>query len=490
MSLQSFFARPTRLFALLLAASLFFSACQSGPLPDPPETPLPTQPGSTATVTPGARTPIPPAAPSATPTITDVPEHMQVDPQALRGLQITLWHPWSGEAEKLVAVLVGEFNRDNLWGVLATARSTGSSRELYWQVADARAADAAPDVVAAPPDLLRYWDAQAMIANLGDYTANPEWGMSAEEKADYYPVFWQQDQLGEKQLGIPAERSARVLFYNQSWARDLGFQNPPATLDEFRQQVCRAAQELAQDDDRENNGLGGWIIDRDAYTMLSWMNAFGGSTAGEFGASLALDSGANRETFQYLRELYDTGCAWIARDPLPYEYFATRRALLYAGSPQQMTAQARALERAANPDEWLLIPFPSQDGRQTLVAAGLSYGVLRSTPERQLAGWLLVRYLSLPRNQARLAQANLSLPLSQGARQALAQYARENPRWAALLEAVPERLTAAQVSPQWWAASGVLEDATWQLYQLTPLPPSTILQQAETIVPEMLEHMP
>ncbi len=484
MSLRS---SSARLFALLLAASLFFSACQSGPLPDQPETPLPTR-SVTTQPTASAHTPASPTlAYTATPT--EVPEHMQVDPAALKGLQITLWHPWSGEAEKLVDALVGEFNRDNLWGVLATARSTGSSRELYWQVADARADNSAPEVVAAPPDLLRYWDTRDAVANLADYAANPEWGMSAGEEADYYPVFWQQDQADGKQLGIPAERTVRVLFYNQSWARDLGFQNPPATLDDFRQQACRAAQELAQDNDRENNGLGGWIIDRDAYTMISWMAAFGGSPAGEAGA-LALDTSANREAFQYLRELYDTGCAWIARDPLPYEYFATRRALFYSGSPQQMTAQARAMERAANPDEWLLIPFPSQDSGQRLMASGVSYGVLRSTPERQLAGWLLVRYLSLPRNQARLAQANLSLPPSQGARQALAQFTRENSRWSALVEAVPGRMTAAQVSPEWWAASGVLEDATWQLYQLTPLPPSTILQQSETIVPEMMEHLP
>ncbi|PIZ25991.1 MAG: ABC transporter substrate-binding protein, partial [Chloroflexi bacterium CG_4_10_14_0_8_um_filter_57_5] len=45
-----------------------------------------------------------------------------------------------------------------------------------------------------------------------------------------------QDPVNGQRLGAPAQRSARFLFYNQTWARELGFSAPPATADEFRQQ--------------------------------------------------------------------------------------------------------------------------------------------------------------------------------------------------------------------------------------------------------------
>jgi len=206
---------------------------------------------------------------------------------------------------------------------------------------------------------------------------------------------------------------------------------------------------------------------------------------------LRFNTTESAEAFEYIRSLFDQGCAWNSRDPLPYDYFATRRALFYAGSPDQIRAQVSSMKRANNSDQWGLVPFPSQDGEPALVASGFSYGILRSTPERQLAGWLFIRHMLLTRNQVRLVEANHSLPVSQSAQAALRSFASRNPEWAAALELVPDAVQGAHVPGVWWAASGVLEDAAWQMLQvLTPVPAETILEQADEVVPEMLEHAP
>lgn len=485
------FAAAYRLAVFLLAVSTVLAACQNVTPPQPQGTP---QPGETAapaaTARPGTRTPAPVLPPTATPTQTEVPEHMLVDPQDLRGLEIVFWHPWSGDTVAVIDAMVAEFNRENVWGVRVTALSTGGGSETYWQVASARAADGGPDVIAAPPDLLHYWDRQQTVADLTDYETNPDWGLSAAEIADFYPVFYEQDRAGGRQIGIPAERDARVLFYNITWARELGFDQPPATTAEFQRQACSAAQALLQDPGRENDGLGGWIVDRDAMTMLSWMAAFGGSPAAETGGELRFNTRQSAEAFAYIRSLFDQGCAWNSRDPLPYDYFATRRALFYAGNLHQIRAQVWAMTRANSSDRWGLVAFPAEDGQPALVASGFSYGILRSTPERQLAAWLFIRHMLLTRNQVRLVEANQSLPVSRSAQAALASFASRNPEWAAALELVPDAVQAARVPGEWWAASGVLEDAAWQMLQITPIPAETILQQADQIVPEMLEHAP
>jgi len=482
--------RPLAVVLFLLIVSAALAACQTVTLPQAQETP---RPGTSLvkTARPAARTPTPVLPPTATATPTEVPEHMLVDPLDLRGLEITFWYPWSGETVPVIESMVADFNRENVWGVRVKARSTGGDDEMYWEVASARAADTAPDVIAAPPDLLHYWDTQQMVADLTDYESNPDWGLSAAEITDFYPVFYEQDRADGRQIGIPAERSARVLFYNKSWAGELGFDQPPATTAEFQRQACAAAQALLMDPGRENDGLGGWIVDRDAMTMLSWMAAFGGSPAAETGGTLRFNTTESAEAFEYIRSLFDQGCAWNSRDPLPYDYFATRRALFYAGSPDQIRAQVSSMKRANNSDQWGLVPFPSQDGEPALVASGISYGILRSTPERQLAGWLFIRHMLLTRNQVRLVEANHSLPVSQSAQAALRSFASRNPEWAAALELVPDAVQGAHVPGVWWAASGVLEDAAWQMLQvLTPVPAETILEQADEVVPEMLEHAP
>jgi ABC-type glycerol-3-phosphate transport system substrate-binding protein len=100
------------------------------------------------------------------------------------------------------------------------------------------------------------------------------YGMSAADISDFPTVIWNQDEVDGKRFGVPAQRTARFLLYNQSWARELGFNSPPATAVEFEQQACAAHKALGTDEDTDNDALGGWLIDTHAMTPLSWMIAF------------------------------------------------------------------------------------------------------------------------------------------------------------------------------------------------------------------------
>jgi len=44
---------------------------------------------------------------------------------------------------------------------------------------------------------------------------------------DLNPVYLEQDQVSGYQYGIPAERTAVMMFYNVSWAKELGFSTTP-----------------------------------------------------------------------------------------------------------------------------------------------------------------------------------------------------------------------------------------------------------------------
>ena len=105
-----------------------------------------------------------------------------------------------------------------------------------------------------------------------------------------------------KRFGVPAQRTARFILYNQSWARELGFDSaPPTTSAEFEQQACAAHKALGTDEDPNNDALGGWLIDTNAMTPLSWMIAFGGGVQEEDGYRFLTPG--NIAAFKYLKVL-------------------------------------------------------------------------------------------------------------------------------------------------------------------------------------------
>ena len=91
--------------------------------------------------------------------------------------------------------------------------------------------DRAPNLVAGYNNQLQSWDnLGGVIVDLNGYIDDPEWGLDPATQADFYPVIWNQDSNANKRLGLPVYRSTVVIFYNQSWAQELGFETPALLL--------------------------------------------------------------------------------------------------------------------------------------------------------------------------------------------------------------------------------------------------------------------
>jgi len=460
------------LISLSTALVLALSACQTAP-----KTPV----GDFSNTPPFKATATDSLAPTAAVTAipTTIPEYL-VSPDQLDGLQIHFWHPWSGELSQQVDLLVDQFNQTNEWGIHVIVRKIGSSMALVHAVELAADSQELPQVVVAPSEHLLTWlEHDRLILPLDPLIDDPWWGLSDQQRAEISLVFWLQDQSQDGQAGIPAQRSARVIVYNQSWARELGFDAPPRTVDEFRAQACAAGQALLTDNDYRNDGMGGWIVDTDGLTIYSWLRSF--ETDPIFQGQpveFVFDQPQAEQAFTFLRGLLDNGCAWHARNPTPQVYFYNRQALMYSASLLDLPIQVRMQAQSSSQDEWVILPFPG-DPRPTLVVSGQSYGILRSTPVTEAASWLFVRWLSLPENQARLLKAGGGLPISISAASLAEETMREIPQWASVVSWIPFAQPAPQ-TPGWRVARHVLEDAAWQSMQ-SHVPPEQI--------PEILEEL-
>jgi multiple sugar transport system substrate-binding protein len=436
---------------LLLLGSLLLSAC----LPVP----------SAATRTPG-----PPAAtgtPSLTPSLTPTAQPtLGIDPAALRGTHLQVWTAFSGPAGEMFAQQVAQFNADNKWGLTVTASHYADYPALYDSLTAALASGESPDLAAALPEQTLAWEAAGAVVDLNPYVGDPLWGLAPAALADIPAVFQAQDEVGGRRLGLPAQRSTRLLFYNRTWARQLGFEAPPATADEFRQQACAANASFSTDASPQNDGFGGWIVDTDWQTSYSWLLAFGGGVLDDPDYRFRTDQ--NLAALQFIKSLFDEHCAWLSTNDQPYDDFANRHALFISGDLAELPQVQAALGRAGSRDEWTVLPFPGTSGT-ALVAYGPSYFILKSTPERQLAAWLLVRWLLSPESQAQWVEATGLFPLRSTLLDMIGPYRAASPQWEAAVALLPEaRNVPARAS--WRKVRYVLEDGTTVIFRMgTPV---------------------
>lgn len=392
---------------------------------------------------------------SPTPTI-------RVDAGSLQGVNLTFMHPWTGDVQTAVEAMVTDFNSSNEWGIHVTTIAPGSSSALSESVWNGLQNFSPPEVIAAPIDyLLSLNQSDKVVTNLTPFMESAQWGLTEEEISYFSPVFWQQDVVNGFRYGIPAQRTAKVMIYNKTWANELGYSETPSTLEAFQQQVCGATGKLKLDSSKSNDGLGGWIIDTDGLTMASWLEAFGS----DYGASgkIEFNNSKTISSFRYLRELFDNECAWLSTKPAPYAYFAQRQTLIYSADLQDLFLQKRAQGLSGSVDEWLVLPFPSST-EPFILAQGPSYAILATSDEKRLAAWLFVRWMSNVDHQGKIIKASGTLPLSEKSVQYAIELEDSLPQWngvAGLLKYVKVPPSSAE----WQDARIILEDASWQLFK-------------------------
>lgn len=456
--------RLRSIFFLLMIVVLLISGCERismALLPTPKPTNLPSP---TSSPTPPQQQP--------TPTPTDP---IGVDKSALEGVTINIWHAWGSPQSEMLEAQIAEFNRKNLWDITVRAQPFPDWNSLF-EAVNTASDNELPDLIVALPEYILAWNALGNVVDLTDYVNHPKWGLTAVEIADIPKVFLEQDQVGTKMLGLPAERSTRLLFYNARWARELGFESAPVNEREFRSQACAANKQFRSDSILSNDGYGGWVVDADPQSATSWLNAFGGGAA--IDQTYNFNTEENIAALDFQKTLYDDSCAWIYTGLEKFAPLAERKALFMSGDLTELAAQANAFSMAKNSDEWDVIPYPGTEGK-SILAYGPSFTIMKNTPEKQLAAWLFARWMLKPGIQASWVEATGMLPLRKSTMKLLGDYSNSHPQWAQAVTL----LDVAEIQPQlssWRTVKYVLGDGTYSIFRLN-LPTSDI--------PSVLEEM-
>lgn len=453
-------------FRILFACTLALAACEPAANSAPPA----------STGTPTRLEPTPSRTPAAA-------SRLGVREEELDGVTLDVWHGYYGAPASLFESQVDDFNRSNPWGVLARVQGFQNYTELYAQAAAAVHGPDRPDVVVALPEYAVEWRAQQAVVDLEPYVSDPLYGLSDVGVADFPSVLWEQDRLEGARLGVPAQRTTRLLLYNQTWAQELGFDVPPRDEREFQEQACQANLSMRTDEDPGNDGAGGWLIDNHPATALAWLLAFGGGA--QEGQGLRFLRPENIEATRFVKGLAEGGCAWSAPGIEPGEAFVNRKALFVTAGLEDLPELARTFAGQGVRDKWTVLPYPGPHGG-ALVVYGSSYVVLESDDGEQLAAWLLVRWLLRPEVQAEWVNAAGFFPLQVSTMDRLEEYARGHPQWTEAVDLLPGAYPSPQTAT-WRTLRVALGDGFAFMFRVdTPVGQvPAVLAQLDALVTEL-----
>ncbi len=406
---------------------------------------------------------------------------LEVNEEALNGLQINVWTPWHEVEQSLFEALVKQFNNENQWGIVVNVQSQVNFSNLYETTTASLPTDQRPDLVIALPEHAHEWFDNGVAIDLNDYVNDATYGLDTE---DFYDVFLNQDISGDARVGMPAQRTAQFLLWNETWADELGFDSAPTSIDDFEEQSCEAHDSKLKDEFAENDSFGGWLVNTESMTAYSWMLAFGGGALEE--NNYRFMKPENIDTFKFLRELSEKNCAWqSASDPILS--FANREALFITTSMEEFTSVARVFASVGSRDVWKVLPFPNDD-EGVMAVYGSSYVILKSNDDSQIATWLFIKWLLDNEQDKRFVETTHLFPLRSSTLDLLSDYERTHPQWKQAVDLIPQGALQPQLA-SWRTIKIMLGDGFAHMYRVNV--PSgqvaAILAQMENTAKELSE---
>ncbi len=415
------------LLAILVIASFVLAACSPAATP--------TQEPATGGETGGGAAEQPTAAPSSggessgggeTQPAADFP-YENVDPS---GQTIVFWHQHSRAREEALQEIVDEFNKTNEWGITVQAEYQGHYGDIFNKMLTFMNTPDVPNIVVAYQNQAATYQLADALVDMNALVDSPKWGLSEEDKADFFQGFYNQDifpTFGGARLGFPPNRSMEVMYYNMDWLKELGYDAPPTTPDEFKEMACKAAQQPYSK--ATADGSRGYELSIDASRFASWTFAFGGDVFDYDTAQYSYDSDAAKSAMKFLQSLFDEGCATVVTERYGDQTnFGAGTTLFTVGSSSGMPYYKSAVDEGAQ-FQWSVAPIPHTTAEPVQNIYGASVSIPKSTPEQELAAWLFIKFYTSPEIQAKWAKVSNYFPVRQSVADSMSDYFAENPAY-------------------------------------------------------------
>jgi multiple sugar transport system substrate-binding protein/sn-glycerol 3-phosphate transport system substrate-binding protein len=339
------------------------------------------------------------------------------------GNLVIYWHALTGADEDRLLEIIDDFNASNAWGITVVGEYQGELDTLYEKVLVGVPTDQLPDLVMTDLSLAAAYATEGVAVPLSPYLESSNWGLSDAEREDFYPSALVSDQLpqfDQQVFSFPLCRSLQVLHSNADWLKELGYENPPETWDELREVACAASNPM--------DGLYGFEFGMDSSLFTSLLATQNIPILDPTAEVYTLGGEQGQAALQLLQDLINDSCAlWETETGIVADF--TAGTILFAvGSTDELPTYQRIIAEGAS-FAWNVSGLPYTTNEPLVGVYSTSTTILRRTPEKQLAAWLLVKWLAEPTQQARWALHTGCFPIRRAAFEEMQDFLEEHPQY-------------------------------------------------------------
>lgn len=404
-----------------------------------------------------AATPAPTAAPTAAPKATDVPKPTtpptavpptkppevkvsnppttadMVDAIVLEGkkTEVIFWHNRPQKDQDFLQSMLDEFNKSNKYGITAKAEIAGASyNDVYNKVTAAIQAGQPPSMSVAYQNQAAFYRGQGAVIDLKPFLNSKKYGLSEADLKDYFPTFLASDanpQFKGEILGFPTQRSMDVMYYNMDWLKKLGYNEAPKDWKTFVEAACKASKET---------GKYGWAFRHDASNFASMVFGYGGRILAEDGSAYVFNSQAGIDAVTMVQKLFADKCA--VEIPTSERYgeqnrFGKGEVLFVFASSSGLPFYQQTVDAGAK-FKWSIAMVPNS-GKPAVNLYGASVSVYKTTPEQELAAWMVIKFLGEKAQTTRWAAYTGYLPVRMSAKEDVIAAYKKDPLWGPVADA-------------------------------------------------------
>lgn len=343
---------------------------------------------------------------------------------------IVFWHQHTKDRETALNQIMADFNANNEYGITVTGEYAGSYSEIYTKMLAILNTEAVPDVVVGYQNQIATYQLANSIFDMNTVINDKQYGMPQADQDDFFPGFFAQDVYPlyqNQRLGIAPNRSMEVMYYNMDWLKELGYDAPPTTPDQFREMACKASQQPFSKAKAE--GSLGYQLSIDTSRFASWTYAFGGDIYDAKSNQFTMNSQAAIDAMTFIQGLFKDGCARVVSEKYGDQTdFGNGTLLFTVGSSSGLNFYQKAAAEGAG-FEWSVaaLPHTSKDPVQNIYGASVS--IPKSTPERELAAWIFLKYYTSADVQAYWAEQSGYFPVRKSVAEKMTDYMASYPAY-------------------------------------------------------------
>ncbi len=352
------------------------------------------------------------ACASAGPAATSAPS-TEADVEITGPVSLTLWHALTSDPPKAaLEVAVKKFNDTNGKGITITPVLQGSYTPLYQKTLGAIQAGALPEIVHAYESQVADYTKADVVVDLDPYLNSKKNGLDKASQDDIYKPYFDTNrfpQFGNKLLSFPFTKSLLIMYANEDALKVAGVNAIPKTWTEFEDAVKKATAKDASGKTTKH----GWAHPLSASTFNGMVLSMGGKLMSDDNKTVTWDGREGLAVLQLLDRVYKGGYAYT---PTGFDYqsdFAQSKVPFFIESTSARPFVAGAMK---TPVKWSIALLPQNDpAKPKTVMYGANVAVLKSTPQKQLASWLFVKWFSEQGQTADWATKSYYMPVRKSA---------------------------------------------------------------------------